>query len=128
MARVASARFEQTYRYSFALDGGAISTIPLRGPKLPSGLIVVDALLLVDTVPTGASATGALQVEAANDVQTAVVISGAPWSTLGAKRLTLTATTAPVRLTADRAPSLVIAAGAFTAGAFRLVLSCVEVV
>jgi hypothetical protein len=61
-------------------------------------------------------------------VQAQAVISGAPWSTTGAKRATLTATSAPVKLTADRQPNLQVGTAALTAGKLRLVLTVVEVV
>lgn len=116
-----------SFLYDFATDGGAISTIALRGgdAPLPSGAIVTDALIVVETPLTGASATVAVQVEAAADVQAAAAVSGAPWSTAGKKRgSALTATTAPVvTTTATRNPSIVVAAGALTAGKFKLILT-----
>ena len=42
--------------YDFALDGGAVGDITLRGEQLPINAIVVDALLEVDTVLTSAGA------------------------------------------------------------------------
>jgi hypothetical protein len=115
-----------SFLYDFATDGGAISTIALRGgdAPLPSGAIVTDALIVVETPLTGASATVAVQVESAADVQAAAAVSGAPWSTAGKKRgSALTATTAPVVTTAARNPSIVVAAGNLTAGKFKLILT-----
>src|SRR4051794_39170709 len=74
-------------RYSFAADGGAVSSIALIGSTIvPSGAVVLATLINVVTIPTsGGSATIALGVEAAGDQQTAAAISGAPWSTTGWK-------------------------------------------
>lgn len=105
--------------YDFAVDGGAIGTIALRGESIPSGAIVINTLIRVLTpVTSGGAATVALQAESAGDVQAAAAVSGAPWSTAGAKRATLTATSAPVITTAPRTPSAVIAAATLTAGKF----------
>jgi hypothetical protein len=118
------------YFYDFAVDGGAISTITLRGDgPLPNGAVVVDSTLLVDTVLAGATATMALTTgETAADVQAAVVVTGAPYSTVGAKKgSALTFGGAPKLLTADRSPAAVIATAAVTAGKFRLLLWFYEV-
>jgi len=72
--------------YDFATDGGAVGDITLRGNSIPSGAIIVDALLHVDTALAGATATCAIKTEAAADINAADAISGAPWSTTGAKR------------------------------------------
>jgi hypothetical protein len=66
--------------------------------------------------------------ESATDLQAAAARNGAPWSTTGAKRVSLTATTAPIRLTADHTSTLTISGIGLTAGKARLVLSVVEVV
>lgn len=110
--------------YEFAVDGGAIGDITLRGDSLPLGAVIVNALLHVDTaVTSGGAATLAIKTEAAADIQSAVVVSGAPWSTVGAKRTTFTATTAPVKTTAVR--PIIATAGAFalTAGKFTVVIT-----
>lgn len=106
--------------YDFAVDGGTVGTIALRGDTVPSGAIVVNALIRVITpVTSGGAGTLAIQVESAADVQAAAAVSGAPWSTAGAKRgSALTATTAGVITTANRTPSAVIATAALTAGKF----------
>lgn len=128
--RFATSSYINTYRYDFATEGGATGTIVLRGPKLPSGAIVTDALIQVDTVPVGAGASIALTTgETAADLQAVAAISGAPWSTTGAKRgSALTAATAPKAMTADRAPALVLSGANLTAGKVRLILTITEVV
>lgn len=112
--------------YDFAVDGGAVGTIVLRSNhgQLPIGAVVTAGFLSVLTgFTTGASGTGALQAEAANDIVTAAIVSGAPWSTTGKKSIipAMTGATA-VTTTAARSPSFVIATGALTAGKFELVL------
>jgi len=72
-------------RYDFAVHGGAIGAIPLR-VALPTGAIVIHAIIRVRTVPTsGGSATIALGIEGAADLVAATAIGSAPWSTTGVK-------------------------------------------
>ncbi len=117
--------------YSFAADGGAVSTIALTGSTLiPAGAIVTGGFIEVTTALTsGAAATIAVQVEAAGDIVTATAV--ASW-TLGRKNIlpaptsgALTAATT-VKTTAARDISIVIAIGALTAGAFKVVLNYIE--
>lgn len=114
--------------YDFAVDGGAVSAINLRGDKIPNGAVIVDALFQVDTALTGGTGTDTLSLgsEAAADLQTAAARSGAPWSTTGAKRLTLDADAVPVKTTAERSIRFDIAGTALTAGKFRVVVWYVE--
>src|SRR6266567_594376 len=74
--------------YSFAVLGGAGSTIPLTSDPIPSGAIVTDALINIRTIPTsGGGATISLSTgETAADIQAAAAISGTPWSAVTAKR------------------------------------------
>ena len=117
----------KTYRgkYDFAVDGGAISTITLRADSpLPAGAVIIGGYIDVLTLLTsGGAATVALSVEAANDLQTAITVAGAPWSTTGRKAITpaFSAATA-VKTTVQRAPTAAIAAVTVTAGKFELVL------
>lgn len=112
--------------YDFDVDGGAMTTITLRsndGP-LPSGAHVVGGLLDVSAgFTTGTSATGAIQVNGANDIVSATIVSGAPFSTTGQKDIVPDATgSTAIELTAQRSPAFVIGTGTVTAGAFKLVL------
>src|SRR5262252_310217 len=88
--------------YDFAVDGGVAGSIALRGDKVPSGAIVIDSLLYIDTALSGGTVTDtlAVTVESAGDVATASARNAAPWSTTGAKRGSMTATTAPILTTA----------------------------
>lgn len=115
--------------YDFAVDGGAIGSITLRGVgaaagPIPNGAVVYDGYLEVLTpFTTGSAATMALQVEGAGDLVAATVVSGAPYSTTGQKSLVPTGAGAnAVKTTASRSPAAVIATGTVTAGKCRLVL------
>lgn len=114
-------------RYDFAVDGGAVSTIALTsGTPIPSGSTIVGGYVdVIAQLTSGGAATIACEVEAANDILTAVAV--ASWTT-GRKNVlpapttgALTASTA-VRTTADRNISIVIATAALTAGQFDVVL------
>lgn len=114
------------YEYSFATDGGAVSSIPLRPvtssqPAIPSGAIVDQVTVDVLTVPTsGGSATIAVQIQAANDTVNAAAISGAPWSTTGRKAGIPVGPATSLKTTAARVPTAVVAVAALTAGIFRV--------
>lgn len=110
-------------RYSFAVDGGAVSTIAITsGSPIVSGSILLAAWIDVLTIPTsGGAPTVAVQIESAADVQAAAAISGAPWSTIGVKLSSArTYAAAPVKTTADRNISIVIATATLTAGIFDI--------
>jgi hypothetical protein len=112
--------------YDFAVDGGAVGTITLRSVDgaMPIGSVVEGGYFEVNTgFTTGASGTGALQVEGAGDLLAATIVSGAPWSTTGRKSVLPAFTGATtLKTTAARKPAFVIATGAITAGKFDLVL------
>jgi hypothetical protein len=113
--------------YEFALDGGAVGDITLRGDSLPSGAVILDAWLHVDTALTsGGAATVAIKTEGAADINAADAISGAPWSTTGAKRADFTATTAPIKTTAARNIVATVGTAALTAGKFSVIIEYVE--
>ena len=114
-------------KYDFAVDGGAVSTIAITsGLPIPSGSVVMGGYVDVITgLTSGGAATIACQVEAANDILTAVAV--ASW-TAGRKNIlpapttgALTASTA-VKTTADRNISIVIGAATLTAGVCNVVL------
>lgn len=131
MATIAGTRDIKVYRgeYSFAIDGGAIGAIPLRagagstGP-IPAGSVILEAFLDVTTLfTTGTAATLALSVEGANDLVSATVVSGAPYSTTGIKATIPVFTAATmIKTTAERAPTGTIAVGTITAGVLALVI------
>lgn len=113
-------------KYSFAVDGGAQSTIAITaGTPIPSGSVIVGGYIDVGTALVGATATIACQVEAANDILTAVAV--ASWTT-GRKNILPAFTTGAlttgtqVKTTADRNISVVIATANLTAGIFDVIL------
>src|ERR1700742_1038710 len=109
-------------RYSFAKHGGAVGDIVLDGDVVPKGAILLDAVLKVTTAPDSAAhtATIALKAEGAGDLQAAKKVEEAPWSTAGAKRGSLIATSAPVLTTARRSIVATIATQALTKGKFTV--------
>lgn len=115
--------------YDFAVDGGAISAITLRGSGalgslIPNGSFVEGGFIEVDTLVTsGGAATIAISVEGANDIVSATTVAGAPWSTTGRKVVipAFTGSTV-VKTTAYRPIVATIAAFVVTAGKFRVVL------
>lgn len=117
-------------KYDFATLGGTIGAITLTGDTIPSGAIVLDSVLIVDVSPTSAgnTATISLGTESAADVQAAVAVSGAPYSTTGARHgSALTATGTPVTTTAVRSIVATVAVQNLTAGTFRVVVEYMEV-
>jgi hypothetical protein len=115
-----------TGSYDFAVDGGAGGAIVLRsndGP-IPKGAAVTGGYVTVTTgFTTGTSAQGALHVNAANDLVSATIVSGAPYSTTGNKDIVPDATgSTAITTTAARSPTFTISVGTVTAGAFTLIL------
>lgn len=117
--------------YSFAVDGGAVGTIPLMGATLiPFGAIITRGFIEITTqLTSGGSATIALQVESAGDICAATAV--ASW-TAGRKNVlpamtsgSVTASTS-VKTTAARDISAVIATAALTAGVFKVVLYYID--
>lgn len=113
--------------YDFATDGGAVGDITLRGDTIPSGAILVNAVLDVDTALTsGGAATVAIKVESAADINAADAISGAPWSTATPKHADFTFASAPIVTTASRSIVATVATAALTAGAFKVYVFYIE--
>jgi hypothetical protein len=116
--------------YDFGTDGGAVSTITLRGDSIPSGAYIVEAFAVVETAFTsGGAATVAVTTgESAADLNAADAVSGAPWSTVGVKRLDgLVGADKGIKTTAARTAQLVVAAAALTAGKAKIVVEYYEV-
>jgi len=120
------------FSYSYATQGGAQGTIKLRQPygPLPSGFIIQNAFIHVDTAlgSAGAATAALTSGESANDIVSATVVAGAPWSSTGNKvTIPLQGTIATwITLTAAREPSLVIATADLNGGAFYLYIMGVE--
>jgi hypothetical protein len=109
-------------RYNFAKDGGVAGDIALEGDAIPKGAIILDSLIEVVTPPdsAGHTATIAVKAQSAADLQAAKLVSEAPWSTAGAKRGGLTATSAPILTTARHKITATVAVQALTAGKFSV--------
>jgi hypothetical protein len=100
------------------------------GVTLPIGAVVCGGFFNVVTAfTTSASGTLALSIQSANDIQTATVVSSAPFSTTGLKAITPKANTPEstgIKLTAARAVTFTVATGALTAGKLVLFLYYVQ--
>ena len=116
------------YFYDVGFQGGAQGTIYLNpvnggnGGALPAGFVVTGAILEIITPLDSAShlATVALSSgETDGDLQAATLVSGAPWSTAGLKRLTPLFKTTGGGFTSDN-PVIVVAVEDLTAGQFKL--------
>jgi hypothetical protein len=112
------------HEYDFAKMGGAIGDITLRGPKLPVGALVPNALIYVENAVTaGGAATVALKLQGANDILAATAIAG---MTAGARILGVPdfATIADAPLVSGTPKNVVATVGAFalTGGRLRVYL------
>lgn len=120
---------EASGEYSFAVDGGAVSTITLRssnsaGNSIPGGSVILGGYIEVDTaVTSGGAATISVGSEAAADLLAAAAIGGAPWSTTGRKSVIPVFTgVTTVKTTVARSLTVTVATAALTAGIFRVVV------
>lgn len=117
--------------YDFATDGGAIGAINMRGDALPSGALVLQAFVKVNTglLPTTTS-TISLGIEGAADLRAAAVVTTATGGkldgTVGTALTSQNSASAPLALTADRQVVATIAAGTFTAGQFSVFVEYIE--
>jgi hypothetical protein len=109
--------------YDFAVDGGAVGTINLRGDNtIPAGAYILGGLVDVTTaVTSGGAATVGVNSNASGDIVAAAAVSGAPWSTTGLKSVvpSFTGATA-IKTTAQRSLAITIGTAALTAGKFRV--------
>lgn len=112
--------------WDFDVDGGAISAIDL-GVTLPDNAIIQGGFYDMITTATSATdaGTGAISVEGANDIVTAVAIgTGTPFDA-GQQAIipkSNTPQTTSVKTTSAQAVTFTIAVEAFTAGKFVLFL------
>lgn len=110
--------------YDFAVDGGAVGAITLRGDSIPSGSVVIDARVVVTSgVTSGGAATVSLDLETAADLRAANAYNNATMqlSTTGVKAL-LNA----VKTTAVRNVVATVGTTTLTGGAFSVIVSYVE--
>jgi len=113
--------------YDFAVDGGAVSAIGL-GVNIPDNAVIVMASVDVLTTLTssGDTATGAISVEGANDIVTAIAINdgGNPWDVGIGPLIAVDPTDSSkhVKTSAAKAVTFTIAVEAVTAGKFNVYL------
>jgi hypothetical protein len=115
--------------YDFAIDGGAVGSIPLRGIDIHGGSVPAGATVysgyveVVTPLTSGGAATAGLTLESAGDlVGNGTLISAAPWSSGGRKNLTPAWTAAgTIKTTATRGPTLTVGVAPLTAGKIRVV-------
>lgn len=110
----------------FEFDAGiaANRTIGAHGTgvTIPDAALVVGGVFIVDTLFTSENAnngTIAIHVNAANDIQTAAAVSGAPYSTTGKKAITPKINTpeaTSILLTAEREITCTVATSALLTG------------
>jgi len=117
-------------KYDFAADGGAASTIAITsGLPIPSGAVIVGGYIDVTTSLTSSgAATIAVQVNAANDIMTAVAVAtwvAGRYNILPALSAGTMSTSTSVKTTAARNISIVIASADLTAGVANVVLFAV---
>lgn len=104
--------------YDFAVDGGAVSNIVLRGDKIPAGSYITDFKVIVLTALTGgAGATVALGAVAAGDLKAAGTLAAGGFNATGGKALDTT----PVVGGNDTGLILSIAVNPLTAGKFKVI-------
>lgn len=115
--------------YDFAVDGGAVGNIPLRGAgvfggAVPSGAVVTGGYMdVVTPLASGGAATAGVGVESGSDVVGAVVITNAAWVSAGRRSIIPNSTGAnSLKTTASRGPVLAVGVAPLTAGKFRVYL------
>ncbi len=109
--------------YDFAVDGGAVGAITLRGDSIPSGAVVIDARVVVGSnVTSGGAATVSLDLEGAADLRAAATLATAPALSSTGVKVLLNA----VKTTAVRNVVATVGAFALTGGAFSVIVSYVE--
>ena len=110
----------------FEFDAGiaANRTIAAHGTgvTIPDAALVIGGVFIVDTLFTSENAnngTIAIHVNAANDIQTAAAVSGAPYSTTGKKAIIPkinTPESTSILLTAEREITCTVAVSALLTG------------
>jgi hypothetical protein len=107
--------------WDFARDGGAVGSIPFRGPKIPNGFRVTNTFIEVLTgVTGGTSAEIGISMNTTGDLKASAVLTAYASAGVVAGIPVGTAATA-VKATAARTPTLDVTVAALTAGKIRLV-------
>jgi hypothetical protein len=136
------------YEYDFAVDGGAVSAIPLRKlgvNGLGAGLVIKNATVLIETELASGSGTATVgytgEVDAYFKDLVATAAGGySALSQLGGDKLQSSVTADDgmgtvdaladdlnLALSAANVPLLTVGTGALTAGKFKIVFECVAI-
>jgi len=108
-----------------------VAVYPL-GSVLPASAIIVGGFMDVNTAFTSAGGNAgeiAISLQAANDVQTSVAVSGAPWSTIGRKAIVPKANTpesTSLKTSAAKQITATVITQALTAGKVTIYLYYLE--
>lgn len=116
--RVAVAEFDATKKDSGGVDNTTVAAHG-TGIKIPANAIAFGGFMEVLDPITGAGASVAVHLKAANDIQTAAAISGAPWSTKGLKAITPkinTPESTGIKTTAESEITFTVTGAVLTAG------------
>lgn len=109
-------------RFTYDLGVAANRTVGAHGTgvKIPANAIIMGGTLEVITAVTGeTNATLAVHTQAANDIQAAAAVSGAPWSTQGRKAITPkinTPESTGIKTTAEREITFTVGTAALLTG------------
>lgn len=103
--------------YDFAVDGGAVGQLTLRGDNtVPAGSVVTHGYIDTETA-SGGTGTISVDLEAAGDIRAAATLAA------GRSNVVPAATGATsVKTTTSRSIKITIGTAALTAGKFRVVL------
>lgn len=109
--------------YSFATDGGAISTIiPKRTASLPDNAVIVGGTINSTTACVGASGTLSVGTSAGSSTTSLLAATAVASLSLDAKINAVPTFASPVKLTAAGNVTVSIATTAFTAGVVEITL------
>jgi len=111
------------FEYDFAIDGGAVGDIALRGDRLPNDAVVDRGMIHVNTALTsGGSATIANKILSAGDVLAAAAVASFSANALLDTVPVGTAATSIRTTSAGLGVTMTVAVAALTAGKFTLAL------
>ena len=111
------------FEYDFAMDGGAVGDITLRGDRLPNDAVITSGMIHVNTaVTSGGSATVALKVLSAGDVLAATAKTSLTLNALLDTVPVGTAATAVRTTSAGLGVTMTVAVAALTAGKITVAL------
>lgn len=110
------------FTYDFAVDAGAQGAIVIGANRLPSGAVIMDGMIFVETACTsGGSATVAIHVQVAEDILAATAVASLTLDALLDTVAVGSAATA-IKCTAARGLTFTIATADLTAGVITVAL------